>query len=68
MAAFLGTGLVFDNGEFSFSDFQPSVGGGFRYMFEPKSRMTLRIDFAVGSKNPNEKRSSGFYISLNEAF
>ncbi|UKJ05893.1 hypothetical protein [Solitalea lacus] len=67
-AGFIGTGLVFDNGDFSFNDFKPNYGGGFRYMFEPHSRMTLRFDYGVGNKNMGEKRSSGFYISLNEAF
>ncbi|MNS29683.1 hypothetical protein D3C72_616920 [compost metagenome] len=67
-AGFLGTGLVFESGDFNFGDFKPNYGGGFRYMFEPTSRMTLRFDYGVGSKNAGEKRSAGFYISLNEAF
>ncbi|SMO37878.1 BamA/TamA family outer membrane protein [Solitalea koreensis] len=67
-AGFLGTGLVFENGDFSFKDFKPNYGGGFRYMFEPTARMTLRFDYGVGSKNPGEERSKGFYIALNEAF
>ncbi|MCO4294594.1 hypothetical protein NF867_17155 [Solitalea sp. MAHUQ-68] len=68
LAGFAGTGMVFSNGEFNFSNLKPNYGGGFRYMFEPTARMILRFDYGVGSKNPGEKRSTGFYISLNEAF
>ncbi|POY36239.1 hypothetical protein C3K47_10815 [Solitalea longa] len=67
-AGFVGTGMVFSNQNFSFNDLKPNYGGGFRYMFEPVARMTLRFDYGVGNQNPGEKRSTGFYISLNEAF
>jgi hypothetical protein len=68
VAAFAGTGTVFPNGGFNFKDFFPSYGGGIRYMFDPLARLTLRIDVAIGNKQPNEDRSTGFYISFNEAF
>ena len=68
VAGFLGTGTVFPNGGINWDDFFPSIGGGVRYMFDPSSRMTLRLDVAVGNKNPGEARSKGLYISLNEAF
>jgi hypothetical protein len=34
----------------------------------PLARLTLRLDVAIGNKRPNEDRSTGFYISFNEAF
>jgi len=67
-AAFVGTGTVFPNGGFNLKDFFPSYGGGIRYMFDPLARLTLRLDVAIGNKRPNEDRSTGFYISFNEAF
>lgn len=67
-AAFAGTGTVFPNGGLTIKDFFPSFGGGIRYMFDPLARLTLRLDVAIGNKRPNEDRSTGLYISLNEAF
>jgi len=67
-AAFVGTGTVFPNGGFTWKDFFPSYGGGIRYMFDPLARLTLRLDVAIGNKRPNEDRSTGLYISFNEAF
>ena len=67
-AAFVGTGTIFPNGALNWQDFFPSYGGGIRYMFDPLARLTLRLDIAIGNKRPNEDRSTGLYISLNEAF
>ena len=67
-ALFAGTGTVYANHGLTISDFFPSVGGGVRYMFDPLARLTLRLDMAVGNQKPGEDRSTGFYISLNEAF
>ncbi len=68
LAAFAGTGTVFPNGGLNLNDFFPSYGGGIRYMFDPLARLTLRLDVGIGNKRPNEDRSTGLYISLNEAF
>ncbi|UKJ07417.1 BamA/TamA family outer membrane protein [Solitalea lacus] len=68
IAAFAGGGGVFSNGGFSGSTLKPTYGLGGRYIFDTRNRLTLRIDYGIGDKNPGEKRSSGFYISLNEAF
>ncbi len=67
-SAFAGTGTVFPNTGFSWNDLFPSFGGGVSYMFDPLARLTLRLNYAVGSKKTNEDRSTGFYVSLNEAF
>jgi outer membrane protein assembly factor BamA len=66
--AFLGAGRVFDNGDFSLRQFKPSYGVGGRYFFDPAKGLSIRLDYGVGEKRPNEARQSGFYISLAEAF
>ncbi len=65
---FAGTGQVFDNGDFSMKSFKPSFGAGGRYFFDPEKGLSVRMDYAVGEKRTNEKRQSGFYITLAEAF
>lgn len=66
--AFAGTGQVFKNGAFAMDRFKPSYGAGGRYFFDPEKGLSVRLDYAVGEKRPNEKRQSGFYITLAEAF
>ncbi|MCD0487678.1 outer membrane protein assembly factor [Pedobacter sp. MC2016-14] len=68
LVAFAGAGRVFNNGEFSFKGFKPSYGAGGRYFFDPAKGLSVRLDYGIGEKLPNEKRQSGFYISLAEAF
>eukprot|EP01133_Synstelium_polycarpum_P003387 gene3387-3847_t len=68
VVAFAGTGRVFENGDFSLQGFKPSFGAGGRYFFDPAKGLSIRLDYAVGEKLPHEKRQSGFYISLAEAF
>lgn len=68
LAAFAGGGRVFANGGFSFKQFKPSIGGGMRYFFDPAKGLSVRADYAIGEKRPNEARQSGFYLSLAEAF
>jgi len=46
----------------------PSLGGGIRYFFSLEHLSTVRIDYAVGEKRAGEKRQSGFYLSISEAF
>lgn len=65
---FAGTGQVFGNGDFSAKNFKPSYGAGGRYFFDPEKGLSVRLDYAVGEKRVNEKRQSGFYITLAEAF
>jgi hypothetical protein len=41
---------------------------GLRYFFSLEHNSTVRFDYAIGEKRPGEKRQSGFYLSLSEAF
>lgn len=68
IAGFTGTGTVFRNNEFSWNKLKPNYGGGLRYFAVPSRGLTMRADYAVGEKRPGEKRQSGFYLALAEAF
>ena len=68
IAAFAGGGKVFANGNFSLNDLKPNYGVGGRYFFDTAKGLSVRLDYGVGEKKANEKRQSGFYISLAEAF
>ena len=46
-----------------FNYIDSAIGGGIRFMVNAKSRTTLCLDYAVGSRN-----SSGIYLGLNEFF
>lgn len=48
--------------------FVPSFGGGLRYFFSLEHNSTIRFDYAFGEKRPGEKRQTGFYLSISEAF
>lgn len=65
---FGGAGQVFQNGGFAIQNFKPSYGAGGRYFFDPEKGLSVRLDYGIGEKRPNEKRQTGFYISLAEAF
>lgn len=66
--AFGGTGTVWGIDHFSARSFKPNYGAGLRYFFDPEKGISVRLDYGIGEKNPNEKRQSGFYISIAEAF
>ncbi|MEJ2882646.1 BamA/TamA family outer membrane protein [Pedobacter sp. GR22-6] len=68
LAVFGGGGQVFDNGELALERFKPSYGAGGRYFFDPEKGLSVRVDYGIGEKRANEKRQTGFYISLAEAF
>ena len=68
LVAFGGTGKVFAKGDFSNNSFKPSYGLGARFFFDLEKGLALRLDYALGEKPMGEKRISGFYISLGEAF
>lgn len=68
LAAFAAAGNVYSNGNFKLNQFKPSIGGGFRYFYDIERGLSVRVDYAVGEQNPGEKRQSGFYLSLGEAF
>lgn len=68
MVAFGGTGLVYAKNNFSNKEFKPNYGIGARLFFDLEKGMAVRFDYAMGEKLNSEKRISGFYISLGEAF
>lgn len=69
MVVFGGAGKVFANDENQLlKNFKPNYGIGGRYFFDPAKGLSVRLDYGVGEKRPNEKRQSGFYISFAEAF
>lgn len=45
-----------------------SYGAGLRYFFSLVHSSSLRLDYAFGEKRIGEKRQSGFYLSVSEAF
>jgi hypothetical protein len=65
---FAGGGQVFKNQGFYWEGFKPSYGAGGRYFFDAEKGLSVRVDYGIGEKRANEKRQSGFYISLAEAF
>ncbi|MDR6783868.1 outer membrane translocation and assembly module TamA [Pedobacter africanus] len=67
-AIFGGAGQVFENGGLGIKNFKPSYGAGGRYFFDPEKGLSVRVDYGIGEKRTNEKRQTGFYISLAEAF
>lgn len=63
LVGFAGIGDVADRMDhFDFGHFKYSYGLGVRFLFKRDEKLNLRIDFAFG------KKSSGFYITLGEAF
>ncbi|MGY4383677.1 hypothetical protein ACVWYN_000696 [Pedobacter sp. UYP24] len=68
VVAFAGGGQVFGNGDLAVKNFKPSYGAGGRYFFDPEKGLSVRADYGIGEKRTNEKRQTGFYISLAEAF
>lgn len=63
LAAWVGTGQVASNfNQFSWDGLKPNVGIGLRFLFDKKSKLTLRADQGFGTN------SNGFYIRVNEAF
>lgn len=64
---FGGTGTVY-NKNFNLNQLKPNYGGGLRYFFDVEKGISIRADYGVGEKPPGEKRQSGFYLSLGEAF
>ena len=68
LVAFGGTGKVYANSKFSDTNFKPTYGAGARIFFDLEKGLALRLDYAMGEKPNGEKRISGFYLSLGEAF
>ena len=68
LAAFGGTGAVFNNKDIGMSHLKPSYGAGIRWFYDEGAKLTIRIDYAWGEQRPGEQRQSGLYLSLAEAF
>lgn len=68
LAAFAAAGNVYSDGNLKLIQLKPSIGGGFRYFYDIERGLSVRMDYAIGEQNPGEKRQSGFYLSLGEAF
>lgn len=66
VVGFLGTGSTFSKAQSP--RFVPTYGLGGRYFFSLEHKTSIRLDYAYGEKRPGEKRQSGFYLSLSEAF
>jgi len=63
MAAFYAVGDVFKNfSSLKFDQLKQSYGFGLRFVFDPKEKINLRVDFA------KTKEGSGVYFSMDEAF
>ena len=67
LAGFVGTGEVFHSG-FALDQLKPDYGGGVRYFFDEEKGLSIRMDYGIGQKPAGEKRESGFYIALGQAF
>ncbi|MGO1519938.1 MAG: BamA/TamA family outer membrane protein [Sphingobacterium sp.] len=63
---FLGTGSTFSDQHTM--RLVPSYGGGVRYFFSLEHNSSIRLDYAIGEQRAGEKRQSGFYLSISEAF
>ncbi|WP_187294671.1 BamA/TamA family outer membrane protein [Chitinophaga pinensis] len=68
LAAFGGSGAVFNNKDIAMSHLKPSYGMGVRWFYDEGAKLTVRIDYAWGEKRTGEERQSGLYLSLAEAF
>lgn len=72
VVGFIGGGQVFPYvGRINSRDFHLAAGAGLRVLFNPESRLNIRIDYALAldpdSGGPGQ-RQSGFYFFLGEAF
>jgi hypothetical protein len=67
IVGFIGTGEVFHD-SFTLPELKPNLGGGIRYFFDIEKGLSVRVDYGVGEKPTGEKRQSGLYIGLGQAF
>lgn len=67
VTGFIGNGATTPH-QWNISDFRTSFGGGLRYFFDVKQRSTIRLDYAITQKLSGEKRQTGVYVTLGEAF
>ncbi|HEY2583365.1 MAG TPA: polymerase [Mucilaginibacter sp.] len=67
IVGFVGTGEVFHS-DFTFPELKPNYGGGIRYFFDIQKGLSVRVDYGVGEKPAGEKRETGLYVGLGQAF
>jgi hypothetical protein len=68
LAGFVGTGCVFNQFNQLIPNLKPNYGFGIRFFADVESRLSFRVDYGIGEKNPNEKRIQGLIIGVTEAF
>lgn len=69
LVLFGGVGQVYGNySKLAADQLKPNYGGGIRYFFDLERNLSVRVDYGIGQKVPGEKRQSGIYFSLGEAF
>ena len=66
-AAFAAAGTAYHK-EINLSRVKLSYGSGIRYFFNLEHESSIRMDYAIGNRMPGEKRQTGFYLSLGQAF
>ena len=63
LVGFIGAGDVYHNiDQFQFKNLKPNYGVGARFSIDKKENLNLRLDYGFG------KNTSGFYLSIAEAF
>lgn len=71
VASFSGAQVYGYSGNFAFDKFNYAVGTGLRLLFNPESKVNIRVDYSWGlskdSAGPG-KRQTGLYFFLSEAF
>jgi outer membrane protein assembly factor BamA len=72
LVGFIGGAQVFNNvSDFQMNNFNLGVGAGLRILFNPQSRVNIRIDYAIGLSKGSDgfnKRQNGLYFNFSEAF
>jgi outer membrane protein assembly factor BamA len=68
VVGFLGVGTVTSQVGLLMHTWKHSYGVGLRYFVDTRQGLSIRLDYGIGQRLPDEKRQSGFYFSLGEAF
>lgn len=68
LVGFGGSGMVYNHQQFALQNLKPNYGLGARFFFDLEKSLSFRVDYGLGEKPAGEKRISGFYVSLGEAF
>ena len=66
-----GAQVFHETSDFQIDAFNIAMGGGLRILFNPQSRVNIRIDYAIGLSKGSDginKRQRGLYFNLGEAF